>query len=46
MLRISEDGKVRFEYCGKVYEGELPKERYYEVNVTIDLKSGYESRSF
>ena len=46
VLRISEDGKVRFEYCGKVYEGELPKERYYEVNVTIDLKSGYESRSF
>ncbi|RRD94649.1 hypothetical protein EII17_06990 [Clostridiales bacterium COT073_COT-073] len=46
LLRISEDGKVRFEYCGKVYEGELPKERYYGVNVTIELRSGYESRSF
>ncbi|RRD94536.1 hypothetical protein EII17_07750 [Clostridiales bacterium COT073_COT-073] len=46
MLMISEDGKVRFEYYGKVYEGELPKERYYGVNVAIKLKSGYESRSF
>lgn len=46
MLMISEDGKVRFEYCDKVYQGELPKERYYGVNVTIKLKSGYESRSF
>lgn len=46
VLMISEDGKVRFEYCGKVYEGELPKERYYGVNVSIKLRSGYESRSF
>ncbi|MDO4764526.1 MAG: hypothetical protein Q4A29_00585 [Eubacteriales bacterium] len=46
MLRIDEGGKVRFEYCGKVYEGELPKERYYGVNVVVELKSGYESRSF
>ncbi|MDO4799425.1 MAG: hypothetical protein Q4A52_02780 [Bacillota bacterium] len=46
LLTISEDGKVRFEYCGKVYEGELPKERYYGENVTMELKSGYESRSF
>ena len=46
VLMISKDGKVRFEYFGKIYEGELPKERYYGVNATIKLKSGYEYRSF
>lgn len=46
VLTISEDGKIRFDYYGKVYEGVMPGKRYYGVDVAVGLKSQSEYRAF
>lgn len=43
---IRKDGKVRFDYCGMLYEGQMQDKRYYGNSVVVDLMSRSECRTF
>ena len=45
-LTISEDGKAVFDFFGEVFEGWLPKKRYYKSNVEVFMTSDRETRTF
>ena len=45
-LMIRKDGKVRFDYCGMLYEGQMQDKRYYGNSVVVDLMSRSKCRTF
>lgn len=45
-LDIGTDGKVSFDYAGRLYEGTLPEKRYYGTDAYVPVSSQSEHRSF